>query len=170
MFPSESAIIGLRSSIGDAQPATSSLCSLAITAKEYPAGSLRCLCQFLVGDFASSRTLALLPVPVTVQGHERGRMRLGQNDCLQGEKEIPKESSDLSYLHNIHKVGLFMKYESHMIVTSRATTIPKVELCCWRSAIMRSVENGKPPPLQRRCVGYYAPFTAYAISLTGPAA
>ena len=32
---------------------------------------------------------------VTVQEHERGRVRLGQNDCLRGEKEIPKESSDL---------------------------------------------------------------------------
>ncbi|KAL6406027.1 putative Transposase-like protein [Ilyonectria robusta] len=55
---------------------------------------------------------------VTGQEHERGRVRLGQNDCLQGEKEIPKESSDLSYLHNIHKVRLFIKYESHMIVPS----------------------------------------------------
>jgi hypothetical protein len=33
---------------------------------------------------------------VTVQEHERGRVRLGQNDCLQGKKEIRKESSDLS--------------------------------------------------------------------------
>jgi hypothetical protein len=56
---------------------------------------------------------------VTVQGHERGRMRLGQNDCLRGEKEIPKENSFLSYLHNIHKVRLFIKYESHMIVPSQ---------------------------------------------------
>ncbi|KAH6983986.1 hypothetical protein EDB80DRAFT_691402 [Ilyonectria destructans] len=56
---------------------------------------------------------------VTGQEHERGRVRLGQNDCLQGEKEIPKESSDLSYLHNIHKVRLFIKYESHMIVPSQ---------------------------------------------------
>jgi hypothetical protein len=36
-------------------------------------------------------------------------MRLGQNDCLQGEKEIRKEISHLSYLHNIHKVTLFVK-------------------------------------------------------------
>ena len=40
---------------------------------------------------------------MTVQEHERGLMRLGQSDCLQGKKEIPKESSDLSYLHNIHR-------------------------------------------------------------------
>lgn len=33
---------------------------------------------------------------VTVQEHERGRVRLGQNDCLQGKKEIRKENSDLS--------------------------------------------------------------------------
>jgi len=33
---------------------------------------------------------------VTVQEHERGRVRLGQNDCLQGKKDIRKESSDLS--------------------------------------------------------------------------
>jgi hypothetical protein len=33
---------------------------------------------------------------VTVQGHEQGRVRLGQIDCLQGEKEIRKESSDLN--------------------------------------------------------------------------
>jgi len=44
---------------------------------------------------------------VTVQERERGRMRLGQKDCLHGEKEIRKESSDLSYLHNIRKVILF---------------------------------------------------------------
>jgi hypothetical protein len=56
---------------------------------------------------------------VTVQEHERGRVRLGQNDCLQGEKEIRKEISDLSYFHNIHKVRLFTKYESHMIVSSQ---------------------------------------------------
>jgi hypothetical protein len=37
---------------------------------------------------------------VTVQEHERGRVRLGQNDCLQGEKEIRKENSDLSCFHN----------------------------------------------------------------------
>jgi hypothetical protein len=55
---------------------------------------------------------------VTVQGHERGRVRLGYNDYLQGEKEIRKESSDLRYLYNIHKVRLFIKYESHMIVPS----------------------------------------------------
>jgi hypothetical protein len=30
---------------------------------------------------------------VTVQEHERGQMHLGQSDCLQGKKEIPKESS-----------------------------------------------------------------------------
>jgi len=47
-------------------------------------------------------------------------VRLGQNDCLQGEKEIRKEISDLSYFHNIHKVRLFTKYESHMIVSSQA--------------------------------------------------
>jgi hypothetical protein len=51
---------------------------------------------------------------VTVQEHERGQMRLGQNDCLQGEKEIRKEISDLSYLHNIHKVRLFTKYEKSL--------------------------------------------------------
>jgi hypothetical protein len=33
---------------------------------------------------------------VTVQEHERSRVRLGWNDWLQGKKEIPKESSDLS--------------------------------------------------------------------------
>jgi hypothetical protein len=33
---------------------------------------------------------------VAVQEHDRGRVRLGQNDCLQGKKEITKESSDLS--------------------------------------------------------------------------
>ena len=33
---------------------------------------------------------------MTVQEHERGRVRLGQNDCLQGKKDIRKESSDLS--------------------------------------------------------------------------
>jgi hypothetical protein len=56
---------------------------------------------------------------VTVQGHERGRVRLEQNDCLQGEKGIRKERSDLSYLHNIHKVRLFTKNGSHMIVPSQ---------------------------------------------------
>jgi hypothetical protein len=46
--------------------------------------------------------MRLIPILgcVTVQEHERGQMRLGQNDCLQGEKEIRKEISDLSYLHN----------------------------------------------------------------------
>ena len=47
---------------------------------------------------------AAMPVGMTIQEHERGPVLLGQNDCLQGEKEIRKESSDLSYLHNIHKV------------------------------------------------------------------
>jgi hypothetical protein len=56
---------------------------------------------------------------VTVQEHERGRRRLGQNDCLQGEKEIRKEISDLSYLHNIHKVTLFTKYASHLTIPSQ---------------------------------------------------
>ena len=58
---------------------------------------------------------------VTVQEHERGRVPLGQNYCLRGEKEIRKENSDLSYLHNIHKVRLFIKCESHdrsLIVTT----------------------------------------------------
>src|SRR5688572_21971135 len=55
---------------------------------------------------------------VTVQEHERSRVQLGQNDCLRGEEEIPKENSDLSYLHNIHNVKLFIKYESHVIVPS----------------------------------------------------
>jgi hypothetical protein len=56
---------------------------------------------------------------VTVQEHERGRVQLGQNDCLRGEKEIPKENSNLSYLHNIHKMRPFIKYESHIIVPSQ---------------------------------------------------
>jgi hypothetical protein len=38
---------------------------------------------------------------------------------LQGEKEIRKESPDLNYLHNIHKVRLFTKYESHLIIPVR---------------------------------------------------
>ncbi|PVH92879.1 hypothetical protein DM02DRAFT_662521 [Periconia macrospinosa] len=58
----------------------------------------------LIYEAASQRALH-----VTVQGHERGRVQLGQNDCLQGEEEIPKENSDLSYLHNIHNVKLFIK-------------------------------------------------------------
>jgi hypothetical protein len=62
------------------------------------------------------RTWAESSESVTVQEHERGRMRLGQNDCLQGEKEIRKEISDSSYLHNIHKVTLFTKYASHLSV------------------------------------------------------
>ena len=52
---------------------------------------------------------------MTIQGHERGRVRLGQNDCLRGEKEIYKEISDLSYFHSIHKVRLLTKCENHLI-------------------------------------------------------
>jgi hypothetical protein len=61
---------------------------------------MRRIASFGIASIAAGAT-------VTVQEHERGRMRLGQNDCLQGKKEIPKESSDLSYLHSIHKVALF---------------------------------------------------------------
>ena len=65
-----------------------------------------------LSEFGASRTSSLsvsvdIPLIVTVQERERDRMRLGQKDCLHGEKEIRKESSDLSYLHNIRKVILF---------------------------------------------------------------
>ncbi|KAL6405940.1 hypothetical protein AUP68_10758 [Ilyonectria robusta] len=85
--------------------------------REVKALSILTLCE--QGVLFISWCDVLQPHLVTGQGHERGRVRLGQDDCLQGEKEIPKESSDLSYLHNIHKVGLFIKYESHMIVPSQ---------------------------------------------------
>ncbi|KAJ0125809.1 ATP-dependent DNA helicase, partial [Fusarium oxysporum f. sp. albedinis] len=38
-------------------------------------------------------------------------------------KEIPNENSDLSYLHNIHKVRIFIKYESHMIAPSHQLNV-----------------------------------------------
>jgi hypothetical protein len=46
-------------------------------------------------------------------------MRLSKVIVYKGGKEIRKELSDLSYFHNIHKVRLFTKYESHMIVSSQ---------------------------------------------------
>ena len=60
-----------------------------------------------IADLEATRRLSTITVrseclsDVIVQGHERGLIRLGQNDCLQGEKELRKESSDLSYLHNL---------------------------------------------------------------------
>ena len=42
-----------------------------------------------------------------VQEHERVQVRLGFSDCLQEEKEIRKESSDLSNLHK-SKIRLFV--------------------------------------------------------------
>lgn len=86
---------------------------------------------------------------VTGQEHEQGRVRLEQNDCLQGEKEIPKENSDLSYLRNIHKVRLFTKYESHMIVPSHMdppySIVSDSSTSClvWRRALCTSCFVGR---------------------------
>jgi hypothetical protein len=66
------------------------------------------------------------------QEHERGRTRLGQNDCLQGEKEIRKEISDLSYLHNIHKLTLFTKYASHLTIHSHSDELCRSARCSSR--------------------------------------
>ena len=47
------------------------------------------------------------------------------NYCLQGEKGILEKCSDLSFLHNIHRVTLFTKYESHLIIPSQR---PKIHI------------------------------------------
>ena len=45
-------------------------------------------------------------------------MGLGRNDFSRGEKEIRRESSDLSYLHNSESETI-QRYESHLIVPSQ---------------------------------------------------